>query len=206
MKKIVLAISVLTLGLMATDFTSMTSDELIALRGTVAVEDRDAYRAEMQDRMSTFTPAQQDALRNSRSSQGKGMGQKQPSRQPLLASFSSVDSDGDGQITQAELDAFRADRQASQAADGKLLQNINNAPSLATIDTNGDGVIDSSEFQAHQSTQMATSSQRGSGTSSMAQGAGNGRSGISQQLQDGSATGSMTQGNRGGQGMGRNRQ
>ncbi len=126
MKRIVLAISLLTLGLMATDFTSMTSDELIALRGTVAVEDRDAYRAEMQDRMTTFTAAQQDALRNSRLVQGKGMGQ------------------------------------------GQQLQDT-------------------------------------SGTGSMAQGAGNGGSGISQQLQDGSATGSMTQGNRGGQGMGRNR-
>ncbi len=213
MKKIVLAISVLTLGLMATDFTSMTTDELIALRGTVAVEDRDAYRAEMQDRMTTFTPEQQDALRNSRSSQGRGMGQGQQSTQPILANFSSIDSDGDGQITQAELDTFRAEQQANNAEDGKLLQNIDNAPSLASIDTNGDGVIDSSEFEAHQSAQMATPSrgasgqqlQDGSAAGSMAHGAGNAESGITQQLQDGSAAGSMTQGSRGGQSMGRNR-
>jgi len=190
MKRTVLAIGFLTLGLMATDFSSMTTEELIALRGTVAVEDRADFRAEMQSRMATMTPEEQAAFTASRQAVGGGMGGG-----ATPPSFADIDSDGDGKITQEELESARADRQAANAAAGKLLQNADSAPALADIDTNGDGVIDETEFQANQSAQMATHvGQMGGGQ------------GMGQQLQDGSATGSMMQsaGQRGGA-MGHNR-
>ena len=46
---------VLATGLWATDFSSLTMEELVALRGKVPVEERDAFRAEMQKRMQSMT-------------------------------------------------------------------------------------------------------------------------------------------------------
>jgi hypothetical protein len=177
MKKTVLTLGFLTLALVATDFSSMTTDELINLRGTVAVEDRADFRAEMQSRVASMTAEEQASFRASRQAQ-----------RATPPSFSDIDKDSDGKITQAEMDSAKADRMAERSADGKLLQNASNTPDLATIDTNGDGSIDATEFASHQTTQMEThSSQQG-------QGAG-------QRLHDGSGAGSMAGG--AGQGMGR---
>jgi hypothetical protein len=68
MKRAILTFSLLTAGLMATtDFSQMTTSELIALRGSVAVEDRDAFRTEMQSRTATMTTQERDTLMASRS-------------------------------------------------------------------------------------------------------------------------------------------
>lgn len=154
MKRAILTFSLLTAGLMATtDFSQMTTSELIALRGSVAIEDRDAFRTEMQSRTATMTTQERDTLMASRQANG-GMG-RQSANAPT---FASMDTDGDGKITQAELDTARANRLKANADAGKLLQNAENAPALSTIDTNGDGTIDSNEFQAHQTTQMVNRS------------------------------------------------
>ena len=42
--------------LSATDFSSMTMEELVALRGQVPTAEREAFRAEMQSRMQSLTP------------------------------------------------------------------------------------------------------------------------------------------------------
>jgi Ca2+-binding EF-hand superfamily protein len=187
MKKTVLTLGFLTLALVATDFSSMTTEELINLRGTVAVEDRADFRAEMQSRVSTMTAEEQASFQSSRQAQ-----------RATPPTFSDMDKDNDGKITQSELDTARADRMAERSADGKLLQNAGNAPTLASIDTNGDGSIDATEFASHQTTQMENhSSQQGQG-------------GAGQQLQDGSGAGSMGGQGAGmgrgmGQGMGHNR-
>jgi len=155
MKKTLLTIGVLTLGLMATDFSSMTTEELIALRGTVAVEDQADFRAEMQSRLATMTPEERAAFTASRQATGGMGGGATP------PTFADIDQDGDGKITQAELDAAQADRQASNAAAGKLLLNSDSAPTLADLDTNGDGVIDETEFQTNQTAQMASHAGQG---------------------------------------------
>jgi len=187
MKKTVLTLGFLTLSLMATDFSSMTTDELINLRGTVAVEDRADFRAEMQSRVATMSTEERASFRASR----------QASSQMTPPTFSSVDKDGNGKITQSELDSARADRMATRSAEGKAMKNAGNAPSLATLDTNGDGAVDATEFASHQTAQMENrTSQHGQGAKG-----GHGQGGAGQQLQDGSATGSMSQGS--GQGMGR---
>ncbi len=187
MKRVLLSMGLLTLGLMATDFSSMTTEELIALRGTVAVEDQADFRAEMQSRVANMTPEERAAFTASRqAAQGAGGGAVTP------PTFSDIDKDGDGKITQEELDAMQADRQAANSEAGKLLLNSDSAPTLADLDTNGDGVVDESEFLAHQSEQMATHPSQGGG--------------MGQQLHDGSGAGSMMQsiGAKGHGGMGRN--
>ncbi len=177
MKRTILAISLLTVGLMATtDFSQMTTSELIALRGTVAVEDRDAFRAEMQSRTATMTTEERNALMASRQA-NKGMG-GQGVKGANAPTFASLDTDGDGKITQAELDTARANRQKANADAGKLLLNAGNAPALSTIDTNGDGAIDASEFQAHQTAQMANRSAtmgKGQGMNAQRVGGGHGQ-------------------------------
>jgi len=72
-----------------------------------------------------------------------------------MPSFSFYDSDGDGKITQKELNDGRAKRQAKKASEGKMLRNAQNAPSFSEIDTNGDGVISKEEFKAHQKARRA---------------------------------------------------
>ena len=186
MKKTVLTLGLLTLSLMATDFSSMTTDELINLRGTVAVEDRTDFRAEMQSRVASMTAEERTSFRASRQAQ-----------RATPPTFSDMDKDNDGKITQTELDTARADRMAERSAEGKLLRNAGNAPTLATIDTNGDGSIDATEFASHQTAQMENRSSQ--------QGQGRGQGGAGQQLHDGSGAGQGAGQGMMGRGMGHNR-
>ncbi len=68
--------SVVAMSLMAADYSQMSMEELNALRGTIAVEERDAFRAEMQSRMQAMTPQERTQYRTERS-KGMDMGQKQ---------------------------------------------------------------------------------------------------------------------------------
>ena len=71
------------------------------------------------------------------------------------ASFSFFDVNGDGKITEHELNDGRAKRQAKKASEGKMLRNAQSAPSFSEIDTNGDGYISKDEFEMHQKTRHA---------------------------------------------------
>jgi len=73
MKKIVLGLAVLGLSLVAADFSQMSTEELVALKGTVAVEDRDAFRTEMQSRLLAMTPEERAAYRTNN---GQALGQR----------------------------------------------------------------------------------------------------------------------------------
>ncbi len=150
MRKTVFTMSLLTIGLLAVDFSQMTTQELIDMRGTVAVEDRDAFRAEMQSRVANMTTEERTALRNSRQASTVQRG----GTKATPTTFAEFDSDGDGSISKEELTIAREARKSKNAEDGKLLRNAQNAPDFSTIDTNGDGSIDSTEFIAHQTTQM----------------------------------------------------
>jgi len=73
MKKIVLGLAVLGLSLVAADFSQMSTEELVALKGTVAVEDRDAFRTKMQSRLLAMTPEERAAYRTNN---GQALGQR----------------------------------------------------------------------------------------------------------------------------------
>lgn len=76
MKKLILVAGLSTACLLATDFSQMTIEELSAMRGTAPVEERDAFRAEMQNRMNAMTPEERQAYAaQRRGSAGKGSGQ-----------------------------------------------------------------------------------------------------------------------------------
>ncbi len=75
MIKMILAATLMSVSLFAVDYTQMTTEELNALRGTVAVEDRDAFRAEMQSRMQAMTVEERQAMIAQRQASGQPMGQ-----------------------------------------------------------------------------------------------------------------------------------
>ncbi len=77
--------------------------------------------------------------------------QAQP-RGPM--SFSAIDANGDGAITKAEFDRFRAMRQKQAAAQGRMMRNAGRRPSFSMIDANGDGRITRAEFDRFRASRM----------------------------------------------------
>ncbi len=62
MKRLVLA-AILAAGVLnATDFTTMTTEELVAARGTIAIDERDAFKEELQSRVSLMSTEEKEAL------------------------------------------------------------------------------------------------------------------------------------------------
>lgn len=52
----------MTVSIMATDFTQLSTEELVSLRGTVAADEVTAYQEELQDRLSSLTQEERQAL------------------------------------------------------------------------------------------------------------------------------------------------
>ncbi len=62
MKRLVLA-AILAAGILnATDFASMSTEDLVALKGTVSTEEQATFREEMQSRVSSMTTKEREAL------------------------------------------------------------------------------------------------------------------------------------------------
>ncbi|MFK5881661.1 MAG: hypothetical protein QM482_05560 [Sulfurospirillum sp.] len=62
MKRLVLA-AILAAGVLnATDFASMSTEDLVAAKGTIATEEKAAFQEEMQSRVSTMTTEERTAL------------------------------------------------------------------------------------------------------------------------------------------------
>ena len=72
-----------------------------------------------------------------------------------IQSYSDLDSDGNGNVTQKEFESMQQSRMMSRAEDGRVMRNVGNAPHFSDIDTNGDGNLDRGEFQSHQAKQRA---------------------------------------------------
>ena len=51
-----LALVLITTSIFATDYSSMTLDELAVLKGTVPIEERADFQSAMQSKMQTLTP------------------------------------------------------------------------------------------------------------------------------------------------------
>jgi hypothetical protein len=66
MRKVIIGMSIAAISLMAVDYSQMTMEELTTLRGTIAVEERDAFKAEMQSRMQAMTPEERASYRADR--------------------------------------------------------------------------------------------------------------------------------------------
>jgi len=79
MKKAIVLVGVLSLGLFATDFSQMTMEQLNAMRGSVSTEERDAFRAEIQKRLQSMSQEERQnysAQRRQGTSNGQGSMQR----------------------------------------------------------------------------------------------------------------------------------
>lgn len=71
MMKYLLIITAMIASLYAADFTHMSTEDMMQMRGNVPVDQRDDFRKEMQKRMQSMTP--QERQQYSMGMQGKGM-------------------------------------------------------------------------------------------------------------------------------------
>ncbi len=118
MRNIIIAMSLVTVSLMAADYSQMTTDELTSLRGSVPVENREAFRSEMQSRMQAMTPQERAKYRADRgmgkhqgANKGKGQGNGQGTHQRLR------DGSGAGRMNQG---VDRIQKQQNQGKRQKL--------------------------------------------------------------------------------------
>ena len=68
--------------------------------------------------------------------------------------FATVDSDGDGYISEKEFTHMRNERVRMRTEEGRMMRNMGNAPQFGDIDTDGDGRISQEEYQHHQQIRM----------------------------------------------------
>lgn len=155
MKKLI-TIALLASGAFAADFSQMSTEEMMNMRGSVPVADRPVFRQEMQKRMQSMTPEERQKYKGKEGQaigQGKGMGMGQNciKNQPTFTEF---DLNNDGAITQKELEEVRTKRMNQKAKEGKMLRNAGKAPSFATMDKDNDGILNQEEFRLHQTEQV----------------------------------------------------
>ncbi len=72
-----------------------------------------------------------------------------------MQSYSSLDTNRDGKVTQVEFENMQQSKMIKQAEAGKMMRNVANAPHFSDVDTNSDGNIDKDEFATHQVKQQA---------------------------------------------------
>jgi len=157
MKRLMI-IALLASATWAADFSQMSTEEMMNMRGSVPADDRPSFQQEMQKRMQNMTPQERQKYKGMRGQgqgmgQGKGMGMGQNciKNQPT---FSEFDLNNDGAITPKELEEARAKRMNQKAKEGKMLKNTGNAPAFTTMDKNNDGILNEEEFRLHQAEQM----------------------------------------------------
>jgi Ca2+-binding EF-hand superfamily protein len=159
MKKVII-LALLSSATWAADFSQMSTQEMMNMRGSVPVDDRPAFQQEMQKRMQNMSQAERQKYMQTKGmgqgrgmgqGQGMGMGQNGTRNQPT---FTEYDLNNDGKITQNELDEARAKRMSQNAKDGKMMRNAKNAPALADMDIDKDGTLNEEEFRMHQAQQM----------------------------------------------------
>jgi len=133
----------------ATDFSQLSTQELMNMRGSISAAERPAFKAEMQKRMRAMSPQERQQMMQQR---GKGgMGKKGMQNKP---GFSSFDTNGDGKLSQKEFYDAQAAHMTQMANEGRPMKNAGNAPTFEMIDANKDGSISEVEFSTFRQKKM----------------------------------------------------
>lgn len=168
MKKVIILIALLASASWAVDFSQISTEELMNMRGTISVNEQPAFRAEMQKRMQTMTPVQRQQFMQSSPGRGQGMDKGMNSQKGQgkgiqnRPTFATYDLNNDGKITQKEFYDGQAKRMTQKADEGKMMRNAGKAPTFESIDANSDGIVTATEFSTHQTNRM-NSNMRGKG-------------------------------------------
>jgi len=154
--KRLLIIGLLASAAWAADFSQMNTEDMMNMRGSVPVDDRPAFRDEMQKRMQSMSTEERQKYKGSGQYNGKkGQGMRKNccmnKQQPT---FEQYDLNNDGKITSEELGEARAKRMSQKAKEGKMMRNAVNAPAFAGMDKNKDGSLNKEEFRLHQTEQI----------------------------------------------------
>jgi Ca2+-binding EF-hand superfamily protein len=152
MKKLAL-IALLATAAWSIDFSQMSTEELMNMRGTLSAADRPAFKAEMQKRMQAMSPSERQQMMQ-RKGMKKGMGKGSSKGMQNRPTYESFDTDGDGKVTEKEFYDVQAAKMTQKANEGKMMKNAANAPTFESIDTNHDKVMSSEEFSTFQSKRM----------------------------------------------------
>lgn len=72
--------------------------------------------------------------------------------QHSMPAYTDLDANGDNAVSPEEFYAFRANRMAARAAEGRKMKNAKNAPAFEDLDLDGDGSLSAEEFEKHQAT------------------------------------------------------
>ena len=173
--KSLLMIGLLASAVWAADYSQMSTEDMMKMRGSVSAEDRPAFRAEMQKRMQSMSDEEWQKY------MGQGMMGKRGYCKKSQPTFEQFDLNNDGKITESELKEAREKRMAQKKAEGKMLRNAKNAPAFADMDKNKDASLDREEFRLHQEEQMKKWSKRqgACGCPSKGKGQGMGRNAVS---------------------------
>ena len=150
--KSLLMIGLLASAVWAADYSQMSTEEMMKMRGSVPAEDRPAFREEMQKRMQSMSDDEWQKY------MGQGMGKSMMGKRSYCMkkqpTFEEYDLNNDGKITESELKEAREKRWNQKAKEGKMLRNAKNAPAFADMDKNKDASLDREEFRLHQEEQM----------------------------------------------------
>ncbi len=144
MKRLTIMV-LLGVGAFATDFSHMSTEDIMNMRGSVPVDDRPTFQQEMQKRMQSMSPEERQKY-NMQKNKNRDMKKRGMNNQPT---FSKFDLNNDGKITPKELEEGRAERMKQNAKEGKMMRNAEKASSFTDIDTNKDGTISKEEFRLH---------------------------------------------------------
>lgn len=142
----------------AADFSQISTEEMMNMRGSVPANDRSDFREEMQKRMQSMSPEERQKYMQTRGmGQGKGMMGGKQNYMRDMPTFEQYDLNNDGKVTKNELEEARTKRMTQKAKEGKMLRNAGNAPAFNDMDTNNDGSLNREEFNLHQTVQIKKS-------------------------------------------------
>jgi Ca2+-binding EF-hand superfamily protein len=163
MKKVVI-IAVLACVAMATDFSKMTTDQLMNMRGKVDVDSRPAFQQEVQKRMQSMTPAQRQNYMKSNRSMRMG---KNPMRMPT---FADIDTNKNGMISPKEFQKHQSMQMGrmkntceyrSKGMMGARGKSMMKMPTFGDFDLNNDGYIIEGELQEARNKRMTQNAEEG---------------------------------------------
>jgi Ca2+-binding EF-hand superfamily protein len=160
MKRLII-IGLLASAAWAVDFSHMSTEEMMKMRGSVPVDDRPAFREEMQKRMQSMSMEErQKYMQTKGMGMGKGMMAGGKNCMKNMPMFEDYDLNNDGKITQSELEEAREKRMSKKSKEGKMLRNAKYAPAFADMDKNKDGSLNKEEFRMHKMEQMKSGNKK----------------------------------------------
>lgn len=156
MKKVVL-IAVMACVAMATDYSKMSTEQLMNMRGTVDIDNRPAFQQEMQKRMKSMTPVErQNYMKSNRNM----CMEKNKMRMPT---FADIDTNKNGMISPKEFQKHKSQhmQQMRNACGYGNRGGMMNMPKFSDFDLNSDGYIMESELQEARNKRMTQNAQEG---------------------------------------------